>query len=843
MTAPPADAPAASLIGQLQVGVLAVQSNERVPLDMVRTTTGLLTGLALAIVSAVATWAQEATTEPTVQPSEELSAEQSSPKEVHADWTRDVLANLQTYCGNCHSGGANEGEFAFDTFVDVQSARQEPHVWRKARELIEFGAMPPEGEPPIPVELRRELALWLRSLVEEHAASDGTLASGHVTLRRLNRAEYNNTIRDLLAVDFAPAAEFPSDEVGAGFDNNGDVLSISPLLLEKYVSAAERVAERVIKRPDEFSQFDEVRAADQLVRDGAAKLDVFSDSILEAGGEVRATFRLEYPGSYAFRLDGWTPPLKFEGADRHRGLVLGLFLSDGRELGRFIPKENGEWYRDTERTIELPSGDVTLIVRGMEPAEAPAGVAEEAGNPPIAKAALKQVRLSGPKALLPVAFPESHLRFVTAHPDQGLSPRDAARMILKPFLRRAFRGPVDDETVERYVDLIPLVIERKGTFEKGLEVAIAAVLTSPRFLFRAEPRNGTVTYGANFPLTDHQLATRLAYFLWSSTPDDQLLDLADAGLLRDSQRLYQEVDRMLDDPRSDALAENFAAQWLGLRNLRGLTPSAEQAPEFDEELRVAMREETLRLFLEAVRTNRSVLDLLDSGETFVNERLARHYGIEGISGPEFRKVTVAGSGRRGLLTQASFLTLTSNPTRTSPVKRGKWIMENILGMPPPEPPAGVPTLEESNTGRTAASLREQLAIHRTDPACASCHHVMDALGLGFENYDLTGQWRKDVQGQPIDASGELPDGATFNGPDELIDYLKRTAGEQFATVLTERLMTFALGRQLRVADRELVEQLVRGEAAEGYPLKDLIKAVVVSEPFTSQEADVTGETL
>jgi hypothetical protein len=756
-------------------------------------------------------------------------------------WQREILPQLQTFCADCHSGGTNEGEFAFDTFVDLQSARQEPVVWQKVRELIEFGAMPPDGETPIPAEVRRDLALTLRKLVEEQAAADGTLASGHVTLRRLNRAEYNNTIRDLLCVDLRPADEFPSDEVGAGFDNNGDVLSISPLLLEKFVAAAERVADRVILRPDEIEKIDELRAADQLVREGPAKLDVFSDSILDLGGEVRGTYNLPSAGRYRFQLDGWTPPLKFEGAERHRGATLGLFLTDGRELGRFSPTEDGAGYRDATLEVELPAGEVSLIVRALEAAAAPAGTPAEGNAEPQAKAAVKQLQLTGPISLPAEAFPESHRRFVTVHPDAGLAGRDAALQILRPFLRRAFRGPVDEETIGRYADLVALAMERNGSYEKGLELAIAAVLTSPRFLFRAEPHAPATGESASFPLTDHQLATRLAYFLWSSTPDDALLDLADGGLLRDSQRLSQEVDRMLADPRADALGENFAAQWLGLRNLRSITPSVDSAPEFDEDLRTAMRQETLLLFLDGVRSNRGVLELLDAPETYVNERLARHYGISGVTGEEFRRVPVGDSGRRGILTQASFLTLTSNPTRTSPVKRGKWIMENILGMPPPEPPAGVPTLEESAAGRHGATLREQLAIHRTDPACASCHHVMDALGLGFENYDLTGRWRVADQGQSIDPSGELPDGVSFAGPGELIEHFKQTAGEQFAAVVTERLLTFALGRQLRVADRQLVEELVRAEADRGYRLKDLITAVVLSEPFTTQIADQPGD--
>jgi hypothetical protein len=546
--------------------------------------------------------------------------------------------------------------------------------------------MPPEEKPqPTPAEVER----FARAITDVLAKVDCGRESdpGRVTIRRLNRAEYNNTIRDLVGVDFRPGDDFPSDDVGYGFDNIADVLTLPPLLFEKYLAAAEQVAEKAI--------------------------------------------------------------------------------------------------------------------------------------------------VVGPEAAKKDKLPESHRRILFITPTRA-SKTEAARAIIERFASRAYRRPVAAGEVGRLLRFVDLAEEGGEGFERGIQLAVEAILCSPQFLFRVEldprPRRRGEVLPPVRPVNDYELASRLSYFLWSSMPDDELTELAAQGELRSDDNLERQVERMLRDPKAGALVDNFGDQWLQLRLLATVNPDAKQFPTFDDDLRRAMLQET-RLFFESVlREDRSVLDFLDARDAFVNERLARHYGIAGVKGEEFRRVSLTDDRRGGLLGQASILTVTSNPTRTSPVKRGKWILEQILGTPPPQPPANVPELKEDQDVVLKGTLRQRMEQHRADPNCATCHARLDPLGFGLENYDAIGSWRDKEGAFPIDASGTLPTGESFQGPKELKAILKGRSDE-FVRCLAEKMLTYALGRGLDYYDKCAVDRIVAAMAQNDFRFSTLVGEIVASDPF------------
>jgi hypothetical protein len=449
---------------------------------------------------------------------------------------------------------------------------------------------------------------------------------------------------------------------------------------------------------------------------------------------------------------------------------------------------------------------------------------------------VRHIGVSGPKDRLSNEFPPSQHKILRKHAkrrdDKWHDVERAASECLQPLMRRAFREPVTDEEVEPYAQLVSTATERGESYYRGLQIAISAVLISPRFLFRVEtpPEDLKNVDDGTAGLTPHQLATRLSYFLWSSTPDDRLLEDADKGRLTEKTS-EQHVRRMLEDSKSEALATQFAAQWLGLRNLEQHEADTDRFGSFTPSLRRAMCRETELLFMHVLRNNRPVAELLTSDYTFVNGELSSHYGLNEVEGDEFRKVSLKETPRRGLLAHASVLTLTSNPVRTSPVKRGKWILENILGTPPPDPPAGVPELEETKTAKADASLREQMELHRSDPTCAACHRVMDQLGFGLQQYDAIGRYREKDGTSVIDASGEMPGGRVFNGAAELSEMLGKTESEAFARTTVQRLMTFALGRELTPEDRCAVDEIILDTSKQKHRVTDLILAVVQSRQF------------
>jgi hypothetical protein len=584
---------------------------------------------------------------------------------------QEVNAFLGSHCATCHGGEEPEGGLPFDRLSELVPINDSREVWLKVVRMVAGGEMPPESElPPEPAEKARFLQAIQAELDQFDCRQH--VKPGRVTIRRLNRTEYNNTIRDLIGIDFQPAKDFPADDVGAGFDNLGEVLSLPPLLMEKYLESAEEIMSRAMR--------------DDAIRQ---------------------------------RLLGEIPPAK--------------------------------------------------------------------------------------------------------------SDAQAARRSLAAFARRAYRRPPKDNEIDRLCELFELANRGSYDFVESMQFAMQAVLVSPHFLFRIELDEQEDPSQAR-PLTSHELAARLSYFLWSTMPDEELFRLADDDRLIDDQVLAQQVDRMLQDEKSQSLVVNFAGQWLELRNLAKMAPAAETYPSFNEELRAAMRRETELFVRSIISENRSVLDFIDCDYTFLNEQLARHYGIEGVEGDEFQRVALTDRRRGGLLTQASILTLTSNPTRTSPVKRGKWILENILGEPPPPPPPNVEQLAEGESD-LLGSLRERMQQHREDPNCAMCHKKMDTLGFGFENYDGVGQWRDKDGRFDIDASGQLPGNTSFNGPAELRQIIKTAKTDAFVRCLAEKMMIYALGRELTPDDRCTIDLVIDELKKDEYKFASLVKAIVRSDAF------------
>ena len=621
------------------------------------------------------------------------SAQDSKPTSF-ANFARPFI---QQYCADCHGDEKQKADLNLEAFEGHPALYKKRELWESVRDMLAEREMPPEKKAQPSEEERIRMVQFIN---EELAKFDCAELSrpGRVTLRRLNRAEYNNTIRDLMGVDFSAAADFPLDEVGYGFDNIGDVLSLSPILMEKYLAAAERIVSQAV--------LSELLGCPPLLSESRAH-----------------------------------PSPKALATDRH-------------------PKKSAR--------------------------------AEESD--------LKSAR-----------------RFFTA------------------FVPRAYRRPASPEEIQRLLGLTSNALEQNANLEESVGIAVQAVLASPGFLYRweldpeVEDGDSQNLATAVRSLNPYEFASRLSYFLWSSMPDDVLFELAAAGTLLEPAVVKTQVRRMLADPKSTALATNFAGQWLQFRQIETIAPDPELFPAFDEELRQAMRRES-ELFFEAVmREDRSILEFLDADFTFVNRRLADHYQIAGEFGAEFQRVRLdPQSARGGILTQAGTLALTANPTRTSPVIRGKWVLEQILGTPPPPPPPEVEGLEESQEA-AAASLRERLEIHRSQAECAVCHDKMDPIGFAFENFDAVGAWR-DLDGAfPIDASGELPDGRRFNGHKELIAILKTE--ETFPRTVVEKMLTFALGRGLEYYDKCATDEILAAAKKADFRFSALVVAIVMSDPF------------
>ena len=633
-----------------------------------------------------------------------------------------------------------------------------------------------------------------------------------------------------MGVDFKPAADFPLDEVGYGFDNIGDVLSLSPILMEKYLAAAEQVVVKATLTdipawpPQQKLEAETFRSRDEdIVR--------AEDNVMGFYREGTATklFRVTEEGTYRLNIRAY-----------------------GQQAGPDPARLSVKINRRESQTIDVPAYDTAPEIYTVEVNLPASSHRLELGylnnynrqdNPVPAlngdrNLFVDHVIVEGPLEKPRPALPESHTRIFTKTPARGEEVK-VARQLLKPFVSRAFRRPASNSELDRLAGLVELALDQKATFEEAVQVALQAVLASPSFLYRWE-LEGSESDAETRTLSPYELASRLSYFLWSSMPDDELFARAADGTLGQPDVLQAQVQRMLLDPKADALVTNFAGQWLQFRNLDSVTPDPDLFPTFDERLRASMQQESELFFSAIMRENRSILEFLDTDFTFVDQRLADHYDLEGDFTDEFRRISIeSGSPRGGILTQASTLALTANPTRTSPVIRGKWVLEQILGTPPPPPPPNVELLDETKEAAASASLRERLEIHRAKPECATCHEKMDPIGFAFENFDAIGKWR-DLDGNfPVDPSGVLPDGRSFNGPKDLINILKKE--DTFVRTIVEKMLTFALGRGLEYYDRCATDEIMASVIAGDYRFVELVNAIVLSEPF--QKVSQTTETL
>jgi len=737
-----------------------------------------------------------------------------------SSFERTVEPFLKTNCVVCHNAKMKVGGLSLDGYADSKNPLKDRDVWEKVVQKLRTGQMPPKGRPVPPPEEVAEVTGWFDvrfARLDRETKPD----PGRVTARRLNRAEYNNTIRDLVGVDFKPAADFPADDSGYGFDNIGDVLSLSPVLMEKYLAAAEKIARKAIvadpppKPTRERIEHAPVAAEEPPARDLTARHD----------------FPVE--GDYVIRglMSG-----------RHDAELITLWL-DGKELKTYPITTDDEAPRVGELRLHVTAGEhelkATLLHDDSRPdAQPDPDDAKVKDKKPGRDPYVDRFEINGPYDPHARPLTESHKRiFICGHAPGEHRP-ECARRIVAALARRAYRRPVTEQEVNGLVRFVSMAQQNGDSFEQGVRVALEAILVSPHFLFRIENDRNPNNPAASHRLDDYELASRLSYFLWSSMPDEELFRLAGERKLHSPEVLTAQVRRMLSDPKSVALVDNFAGQWLELRNLDSVKPDPDRFPNFDEDLRKAMKEET-RLFFEAViHEDRSILDFIDGKFTFLNERLAKHYGIPGITGPQFRRVELTGEERSGILTQASVLAVSSYPTRTSPVLRGKWVLENFLNDPPPPPPPGVPNLNESAIG-TKASLRQQLEQHRANPACATCHTRMDPLGFGLENYDAIGHWRTEDGKFPVDATGTLPGGRSFHSPLELKQIL-RTDRDAFARCVTEKMLTYALGRGLEKYDKPAVNLICSRLAAGDYRFSRMVLEIVQSMPFEMRHGEAPG---
>ncbi len=740
---------------------------------------------------------------------------------------KTIAPFLATYCHKCHGPDTDNGGLRFDKYRSTADVQADRKTWAKTLQYLELGAMPPLDHDKQPDSKQRASVVKYLDKTLFDIDCDLVRDPGRVTIRRLNRAEYNNTIRDLLGVDFQPAKNFPSDDVGEGFDNIGDVLSVSPLLIEKYLDAAEQVAGKAIVSTDPFISRNRKFTGGQFNKNLGVNAQGSSFGIFSRG-HVGIVIEFPSDGEYVFRINA--------SADQAGPEPARLTLSvDGKTIKTIdIKSKNRADRQNHENTLKMMRGRRRIRVAFINDYYKP-----DDPDPKLKgdrNAYVHAVDVIGPLEVKLEDLPKSHRQLVRFRPGKDRTATEAARANLTPLMRRAFRRPVTNDEVDPVANFVAKATADGEPFEAAMQIGLQAVLVSPHFLFRVEHGHPDNDSNGNKPLTDFELASRLSYFLWSSLPDDELFRLAEQNRLHRPDVLAAQARRMLADSRSRSLVDNFASQWLNLRILDEWTPDPKKFPEFTPVLREAMQQETSLFFAEVMNKNLPITQFLDGRFTFVNAPLAKLYGIPGIEGNQMRRIDLSDTRRGGVLTQASILTLTSNPDRTSPVKRGKWIMENILDSPPPPPPPDVPDLEQATKAAPDATLRKQLEIHREKPACAICHRQMDALGFGFENFDAIGRWRDTDGKHKIDSSGQLPGDESFSGPAELIGILKKRQ-DRFCRSLSRKMLVYSLGRGLEFNDRCAVDRIVAACQADSLRFQALVIAVVQSDPFRMRRAE------
>ena len=858
---------------------------------------------------------------------------QAQATQAHAaEFQQDVLPVLAKSCLGCHNEKALAGKLNLEPLRDPATTATHTDVWQSVLEKVSAGAMPPPTAKPLTDAERAAVIAWVKKIPGLTVGTPAEAIAGRVTARRLNRVEYNNTIRDLLGVAARPADEFPVDDSGYGFDNNGDVLTVSPMLMEKYMQAAEKISrlavygETVPPKPTRLVRLMNRRSQDAYDVLSEGNSGMYLPYSLR--GAMYGNFTFPVDGEYEFRLRianfrgddaDITDEERARRAEERRKLFEQRRLEREKAAGgtagaapgqgggragggpRREPTPEELKARDEAARKAAPPRKLILTVDG---AQVISTVIEGTGSFGYSQGEFtERASVKAGERFIRASYPEladldNPLQNINPDMRRGLfvdyldivgpfnpsaAPPESyrkificsqktaqcARTILSSLMEGAYRRPITQEELQSKLDLVTLAQREGDSFDEGIRLALQAILSSPNFLFRIEanprPRAGVAgsreqdpAYGVlaarragpalwarqagnaaprvqEYPVSDIELASRLSYFLWASMPDAELMRVAKAGTLRQPAVLEAQVRRMMADPKGFNLVENWAAQWLQLRNLGRTKPDPKRFPTVDDELLDAMRKETMMFVETIIKEDRSLLDFIDAPFTWVNGPLARHYGIKGVDGEEFQRVTVDGEQRSGVLTQGAILTVSSYPTRTSPPVRGKWVMENLLGTPPPPPPDNVPSLNDSNIG-TEVSLRERLEQHRRDPSCSPCHMLMDPLGFGLENYDAVGAWRTHDGKFPIETAGTLPGGQTFTGSKGLKDILK-TKSDAFVNNVTEKLLTYSLGRGLERFDRPTIEAITRQIKASDYRFSALVMEVVKSKPFQMQTVE------
>ena len=752
---------------------------------------------------------------------------------------------VNQYCVSCHNDSLKKAGLALTT-LSARDVDENPEVWEKVVRKLRGRQMPPLGMPRPDPHTYDAVVASLVALLDSASAAEPNPGRTD-TFRRLNRTEYQHAIRDLLALDLDVASLLPSDSSSHGFDNV-TVGDLSPTLLNRYISAAQKISRLAVGRTGRSPGGSTIR-----IRPDITQEEHFEGLPLGTRGGALVPYNFPADGDYQIQIrlardrnehvEGLTRPHELELLlDRERVQLFTVAPPpvDAEFSESYQPSHQ---HLDQHLKVRIPvkAGPHTLGVTFLKN---PTELLESGRQPfdahfnyhrhPRIQPALYQISITGPYTVTGLGDTPSRRRILTCQPADPDDDEECARRILSQLMRRAYRRPVTDKDFQG-----PMELYREGGaaggFEAGIERALAAILVNPEFLFRIEQDPAGVASHTAYRISDLELASRLSFFLWSSIPDDELLDLAVRGKLKQPAVLDQQVRRLLSDSRSQSLVTNFASQWLHLRNLASTTPDMRLFPDFDDNLRQAFRRETELLFESIVREDRSVLDLLRADYTYVNERLAKHYGIPHVYGSRFRRIALDENSRRGgLLRHGSILTVTSYATRTSPVIRGKWILDNILGVPPPPQPPDIPALQD-NTVDGSLSVRDRLAEHRDNPACASCHNLMDPVGFSLENFDAVGRWRSVEEGVPIDASGGLPDGSKFADVSGLEQALLRRP-EMLVGTLSEKLLTFALGRGVETYDAPAIRQIVRDAGRHDYRFSSLILGVVNSAPFQMRKS-------
>jgi mono/diheme cytochrome c family protein len=780
---------------------------------MLQTRTLVLTGIALAMAALI--------------PAATLQAQNSNSSSSAAS---DYRTTLQLYCVGCHSGPNPFAGLNLEP-LDFANLEDNGEIWEKLIRKLRARQMPPAGMP-------RPDDATLDGLVKYVESGRDRLAEvkpnpGRTTLHRLNRTEYGNAIRDLLALEIDVADLLPADDIGYGFDNIGDVLSVSPFLLERYLAVAGKISRAAVgdtTMPVQYQTYS--------VNRGLKQLDRMSETT-PVGSRGGTTVRHRFPVDAEYEISVNLQRGRNEevlGMNRERKLDLRL---DDQQLSLFTIAANRNVRfgagnaPDANLKVRLPvkAGTREIGATFLKDSVLPEGIIDRVREDQVRTyfEGVGTITIAGPYNVQGPGTTTSREKIFTCRPAARADDQPCAEKILSNLARRAYRRPVTDEDMSQLMTLYRQGAQSYG-FEGGVRLALQKILVSPDFVFRAEYDPAGAKPASVNRITDIELASRLSFFLWSSIPDDELLAVAESGKLSDKSVMAAQVQRMLKDERSSELVKNFIGQYLYLRNIERIVPDSGSFPTFDENLRQALGKETELLVESTLREDRSIADLLRTDYTFLNERLAEHYGLKGIYGNEFRRVALTDPRRHGLLGQASILTVTSYPNRTAPTIRGKWVLLQILGTPPPPPPPNVPSLKDDATTKNL-TMRERMELHRTNPTCAACHRLMDPLGFALENFDGIGQWRDTVGlGSAVDASGVLPDGTKFDGPAGLRDVLFARR-DMFVETFTEGLLTYALGRGVEEYDRPVLRQIMREAHSEDYRWSSIILGIINSAPF------------